>query len=396
MQKKIVVGAVGLALVVTAIGGTAAYASLDKKLTLSIDGQDRSVSSFGSTVGDVLAAQHITVGPRDVVAPAPTSKISDGTRIAVRFARELKLSVDGRNRSYWVTSTDVSNAFSELGLRFDGAKMSASRSAGIGRAGLTLQVATLKTLTVKHDQRADSVETTALTVGQALSADKVTVDGDDKVSASLSNPITTGDVITVVRVDKRTTKVSGQIAFKTVRQADSRLLEGKTTIGRAGVRGTRITTVSTVYADGQKLSSTILSTSTAKSPVDEIVRYGTKKPPTPAPTPVPSPAPAPAPAPAPVPSPAPAPAPGGGGSGSGGGLNWGALAQCESGGNPHIVSPNGMYYGLYQFSVATWHAVGGSGVPTQASSSEQTQRAQILYQRGGAGQWPVCGRRLFS
>lgn len=72
------------------------------------------------------------------------------------------------------------------------------------------------------------------------------------------------------------------------------------------------------------------------------------------------------------------------------------LAQCESGGNPHTVSPNGTYYGLYQFSVATWHAVGGSGVPSQASSGEQTNRAQILYERGGAGQWPVCGRRLFS
>lgn len=393
MQKKILVGAVGLALVATAIGGTVAYASMDKKVTLSVDGQDRPVSTFDSTVGDVLAAQHITIGPRDVVAPAPTTKISDGTRIAVRFARELKLSVDGKNRSYWVTSTDVSNAFSELGLRFDGAKMSASRSAGIGRAGLTLDVATLKTVTVKHDKKTDSVETTGRTVGQALSADKVTVDGDDKVSTSLSDPITTGDVITVVRVDTRITKVAGQIAFKTLSKADSSLLKGKTTVERAGVTGTKVTTVSTVYEDGQKFSTKIVSTKNSKAPVDAIVRYGTKNPPA-------------------APKPKPTPSSGGSSSGSsggssgssgsgsesggGGGLNWGALAQCESGGNPRIVSPNGMYYGLYQFSVSTWHAVGGSGVPTSASSSEQTLRAQILYKRGGAGQWPVCGRRLFS
>jgi len=114
---------------------------------------------------------------------------------AVSFARELKLSVDGKHRSYWVTSTDVSNAFRELGLRFDGAKMSASRSSGIGRAGLTLDVATLKTVTVKHDKKADSVETTALTVGQALSADKVTVDGDDKVSNSLAGPISSPSTV---------------------------------------------------------------------------------------------------------------------------------------------------------------------------------------------------------
>jgi uncharacterized protein YabE (DUF348 family) len=378
VQKKILVGAVGLALVATAIGGTAAYASMDKKVTLSVDGQDRPVSTFDSTVGDVLAEQHITVGPRDVVAPAADTKVSDGTRIAVRFARELKLSIDGKNRSYWVTSTDVSNAFSELGLRFDGAKMSASRSAGIGRAGLAVDVATLKSVTVKHDHRADAVETTAQTVGQVLSVAKVTVDGNDKVSTSLAGRVASGDTITVVRVDTRTSKITRRIAFQTLRRADLNLLKGKTTVERAGVLGTTVTTLSSVYQDGVKVSTKVVSTVKTKAAVDAIVRYGTKKPP--------------APAPKPAPAPAPEPAPGGGG----GGLNWGALAQCESGGNPHAVSPNGTYYGLYQFSVATWHAVGGSGVPTQASSSEQTHRAQILYQRGGAGQWPVCGRRLFS
>ena len=75
-------------------------------------------------------------------------------------------------------------------------------------------------------------------------------------------------------------------------------------------------------------------------------------------------------------------------------LHWGALAQCESGGNPRAVNSAG-YYGLYQFALRTWHAVGGSGNPIYASKSEQTYRAQVLYVRAGAGQWPVCGRHLF-
>ena len=74
------------------------------------------------------------------------------------------------------------------------------------------------------------------------------------------------------------------------------------------------------------------------------------------------------------------------------GLNWAALAECESGGNPQADNPAGPYYGLYQFMESTWRSVGGIGLPTQASASEQTYRAQILYNRSGAGQWPVCGR----
>lgn len=76
------------------------------------------------------------------------------------------------------------------------------------------------------------------------------------------------------------------------------------------------------------------------------------------------------------------------------GLNWGALAACESGGDPNIVSSNGLYHGLYQFDAQTWQSVGGSGVASQASAAEQTQRAQQLYSDRGSQPWPVCGSRL--
>jgi len=68
-----------------------------------------------------------------------------------------------------------------------------------------------------------------------------------------------------------------------------------------------------------------------------------------------------------------------------------AIAQCESGGDPTAVSSNGMYHGKYQFSVATWQAMGGSGLPSQAPEPEQDMRAVMLYEQSGPGQWPVCG-----
>ncbi len=75
------------------------------------------------------------------------------------------------------------------------------------------------------------------------------------------------------------------------------------------------------------------------------------------------------------------------------GLNWGALAHCESGGNPRAVNPAG-YYGLYQFDLGTWGSVGGSGLPSSASAGEQTYRAKRLYQQRGRSPWPTCGRLL--
>jgi hypothetical protein len=67
------------------------------------------------------------------------------------------------------------------------------------------------------------------------------------------------------------------------------------------------------------------------------------------------------------------------------------IAQCESGGDPTRVSPDGRYYGKYQFSRRTWRTVGGRGNPALASEAEQDRRALILYQREGTSPWPVCG-----
>jgi len=68
-----------------------------------------------------------------------------------------------------------------------------------------------------------------------------------------------------------------------------------------------------------------------------------------------------------------------------------AIAQCESGGDPTAIGGGGLYRGKYQFSVATWQAVGGSGDPAAAPEAEQDRRAIMLYEQSGPGQWPICG-----
>jgi hypothetical protein len=66
------------------------------------------------------------------------------------------------------------------------------------------------------------------------------------------------------------------------------------------------------------------------------------------------------------------------------------IALCESGGDPTAVSPDGRYFGKYQFSRATWRSVGGRGNPAAASEAEQDRRAAILYKQRGTAPWPNC------
>jgi len=67
------------------------------------------------------------------------------------------------------------------------------------------------------------------------------------------------------------------------------------------------------------------------------------------------------------------------------------VAVCESGGNWATNTGNGFYGGL-QFTMGSWRAVGGRGMPHHATKLEQKYRAVRLLKIQGRGAWPVCGR----
>jgi peptidoglycan hydrolase-like protein with peptidoglycan-binding domain len=70
------------------------------------------------------------------------------------------------------------------------------------------------------------------------------------------------------------------------------------------------------------------------------------------------------------------------------------LAQCESGGNVAAESRDGRYFGKYQFSIATWEAMGGTGSPAEAAEATQDALAFKLYQQRGTAPWPSCSAQL--
>jgi hypothetical protein len=69
---------------------------------------------------------------------------------------------------------------------------------------------------------------------------------------------------------------------------------------------------------------------------------------------------------------------------------WWRLRECESSNRYYLDTGNG-HYGAYQFDLATWHSVGGTGYPNQASKAEQDARALILYRERGWEPWQCAG-----
>lgn len=70
------------------------------------------------------------------------------------------------------------------------------------------------------------------------------------------------------------------------------------------------------------------------------------------------------------------------------------LRACEVRGQPRPYRTNtgNGHYGAYQFTISSWLAVGGRGLPHQAGQLEQDYRAVRLLKLQGPGAWPICGR----
>lgn len=73
---------------------------------------------------------------------------------------------------------------------------------------------------------------------------------------------------------------------------------------------------------------------------------------------------------------------------------WSRLAYCESTMRQRAVSPDGKYFGYFQFSLQTWKSLGGPGNPIDYDYDTQLRFAKILQARAGWGQWPACSKKL--
>ncbi len=352
------------AVVVLAVAGsTWGYSALSRTVTVSVDGQPREVTAFGGTVGDVLKSEGIEVSARDVVAPSLDERIDDGSKISVQYARPLQLSVDGQTRTYWVTSTTVSRALDEIGRRYAGAELSVSRGGSIDREGMSLAVVTPKVLKVKIGKHRMVKRTvTALTVEDALDDLGVKLGKHDETKPAPEHPLEDGDTLVFTNVNVVIKHVDDEVIdFGTVEQEDGSMVQGETSVVRAGKPGLRDVTYRIVYRNGEIAVRKVLHQDVLRQPVDEIVKVGTKAPAV---------------------------------NFASGNSVWDRLAQCESGGNWAINTGNG-YYGGLQFSLGTWQAYGGSGLPSNASRETQIAIAtKVRNASGGYGAWPGCARAL--
>ncbi len=387
MAKKIWVPVTAGVSALALVGGMGAATALHKNdVTMVVDGVAKTIAVRENTVAQVLELEGIEPGTHDVVLPAPETKVVDGLEISVAYARPLEVTVDGEARELWTTARNVGDALKMLRLDEADSKLSASRSAAIGREGLTLDVMTAKDITVTAAGQTHELRL-AGTVAEALEAQEIEPDADDKVTPAVDTVLEHGMEVVFVDVEVKQSTKMVPIDFQKKTVKSSKLLKGKQEVTTKGVAGKTRETYTDVYEDGVLVSSTLAESVVSQQPVHQVTAIGTKEPPKPKPAPKPK-------AEKSSSNEASEPAPAKRAS-SGKALDlsraamWDRIARCESTNRWNINTGNG-YYGGLQFNLATWRSVNGTdfaAYPHQATREEQITVANRLYAKRGLQPW---------
>lgn len=221
------------------------------------------------------------------------------------------------------------------------------------------------------DGKTSEFRTFGDTVGDVLAGRDVNVGQYDRVSPSLSSHAIASIEVTHAQIKTVTELV--KVPFKTENRKSDSLAKGTKDVVTKGAAGQSHVTYRVIMLDGKIVQKIELSSKVLSAPKTEIVAIGTQS----------------------VTRSYDRTAVGGNtgaaAPASTSGVNWDAIAQCESGGNWSINTGNG-YYGGLQFSQGTWEARGGTQYAPRADLA--TREQQIAVADGmSLSNWPVCGAR---
>lgn len=191
-----------------------------KNITIVDDGASSVILTRTSNVEGVLEEQEIKVGPNDRLSLLPSDSLKEGSQIVIDRAKGITVQADGKQL-------------------------------------------------VKY--------TTEDTVGGALKALNISLNGEDRVKPSLETPVTEGLKVAITRVRTEIKETKHPIAFTVVKQKDANLTAGKEKVVKTGKEGSVVFKTERVYEDGKLVSQKLIEKTVAQPAIQQVVAVGTKK-----------------------------------------------------------------------------------------------------------------------
>lgn len=192
--------------------------SAKKTVVVSVNGQNRNITTLSSTYRKALSNNGIVVGPKDKTTPSLDSRVENGKKISIKRAVRVQVEVDG------------------------------------------------KQLNIKSAE--DNVM-------KMLQAEEIKLRQFDKVYPAKNSVIKDGLRVIVTRVETKEIKENKPIEFATVVEKDDELEKGSSRVVQEGQLGEKETVTKILYENGKEVSRKVIAETIKKQPVQKIVAMGT-------------------------------------------------------------------------------------------------------------------------
>ncbi len=179
--------------------------------------QQQTLYTFQRTVGDLLTAEGIEIGPRDAVEPALDTVLKDGLEVIIARAVPVTILIEGDERQ-------------EL--------------------------------------------TRAATVGELLNELNIVPDPSDLVRPDPASPVEKGLLVALVRVSEETVVQDVELPYGVSRRPAYNLENGKTSVITKGAPGLEKQSYKVVYHDGKEVERELISSTTVRKPKDKVILVG--------------------------------------------------------------------------------------------------------------------------
>lgn len=209
-----------VAIAITIIGVLVGFSYSKKTVTVTVDGQEKTLETRLDTVREVLDEHAITVGSHDKVSVQLTAEVEDGHSIIIERAEPVKVTADGKTQTLYTTKDRVGDVLAEANIQI---------------------------------------------------SDK------DKVFPNVNTTIKSNIPIKVVRLTKNIVERKVEVPFQVVKQADPKMKKGLTKTVQKGSKGVVTQQIEELYQDGELIQSKMVSKTVKAKQVDQVVAYGTKK-----------------------------------------------------------------------------------------------------------------------
>ncbi|MGB9779634.1 3D domain-containing protein [Caldanaerobacter sp.] len=207
-------------LVAVAFGafGILAYGNLRKQITLQDENRKTVVTTFASTVGDLLKEKGIELRQEDVVMPSLDTPLKNGMTVTIKRAVPVTLNIGGKLENVYSAASTIKDLLFEKGI---------------------------------------------------------ILGPQDKINMDLDTPVFAYMYIDITKVTEKVITEEIDIPYDTKTEKDYTMERGQTRIAQQGEMGKKLRFIKVTYENGKEVARNVIEEKVIKNPVPQIVRVGT-------------------------------------------------------------------------------------------------------------------------